>query len=237
MIERAGSAADTQQLGRSEALAQPRLRPRDRRLPVPRLARDPGRDARGERAAGAVGVRGVDPIPRELRHRAVGCDERVRGAVARQVAALHEHPHPEGRGEPRALGDRLWPVHRDRLADELGEFEEVRGDEVCERHEGPQCRDCLGIEQRIVARRDHDGIEHDRKHRLRRRALGRRATAPHLAEPGRDRRDDVVVREHPDLQCVDAHIVGDGVELRAEEGRARHVHLAYPAACSARRAR
>lgn len=140
-------------------------------------------------------------------------DESVGCAVAAEVPALGEHAHAVGARHRRGLVEGLRPGRCRCGIRQHRELGEVRGDEVGEGEQLAHRLLGIGVEEAIAARGDHDRIEHD----------DGRAGA---AEPVGDLADHLGIREHPELHGIDRDVVGDRVELCAEELGGRHVHRA-----------
>ncbi len=208
------ASTDVQGFGVLQGSGEPALRAGEGVGPG-QAVRGEGRHGRRQRAAGAVGVRGVDTAARNLVHTG-GVDDGIRALSAVQVPALEEDRGVGRCGELFGLGDRGVPCHRDGFAHQYREFGEVGGDEVGAAAECAHGVFGVRLEKAVTAGGDHDGVEDDD-----RRSRG--------GEPLVDGGDDVGRAEHADLHRVDVDVVADRAQLLLEEGRRRYVDAADPA--------
>ncbi len=209
-----GAAADGELVGGQQRAGQPRLGVGRGGGPARPLWPE-RRQRRGQRAAGAVGVSGVDPGAGQQRAGAVGVDQGVGGLRrAGQVPALDQHPGTGAGGQPVALGDRRLQVRGGRLTHQHRELGQVRGDDVGQRQQPGDGQFGVRIQQPVTAGGNHHRVE---DHVLR----------TMLGQPPRHHGHVGRVAEHPDLDRVDHDVVADRGELLGQELRRGTEHAAH----------
>ena len=162
-------------------------------------------------AAGAMHVGGVDARAAEFDH-PLAVEQQVHG-VARHVAALEQHPaHAAVGHQPAQAFGR--PVHVGHtggraLAQQQCGLGQVGRDDGGQRQHGvAQHVDGVGGEQHVAALGDHDRIDHQR---------GQRARGQPQTERVGHGAGDGGGAEHAQLGGIDAHVVEQGVDLKADE--------------------
>jgi biotin transport system substrate-specific component len=171
--------------------------------------REPCCQRRGERAAGAVGVRARDALGHHFRE-IPPVEKEIHQPRAFEVSALDHHRAAAGvRDLPRRLAGILDGSHG--TAGKLRRLLAIGRDDRGHRQQDSfQCRQGRGIKEMVPALGHHYGIDdHVRQ-------------AP-AYEGGGDGLYDRGVREHPRLYRVEPDVGGHGVNLRGDHSRRQHV--------------
>ncbi|MBI3789447.1 MAG: TonB-dependent receptor [Gemmatimonadetes bacterium] len=185
-----------------------------------RLAeREPRRDRGAQRAPGAVRVGRLDPLARPplLVRPVIEHVHHQRPLAAAQVAALHQRRGGAVLVHEPACRRRHRVGREHGLADEQRRLVQVGRDHGRQReqlaHDG---RHRALREQRVAARRHHDGVQHVRREHVR-------------ADPRRHRRDHALVGQHAALERGGAQVARHGVQLCAHQVRVHRGPAAHPA--------
>ena len=156
-------------------------------------------------------VVGVDARAIQLDH-PVAIEEQVH-RVARQVAALEQHPAPVGIGQ-HAAQPLSHPAHarhivRGGLIQQQRGFGQVGRDDGGQRQHGlGQHADGVGRQQHVAALGNHHRVDHQRRQLTR--------SQQRLQRVGHRARDSSGA-QHAQLGAVDAHVIEQRVDLQADE--------------------
>ena len=174
----------------------------------------PGGQGRGQGAAGAVGVGGVDARAGHGDGVTVGSHPDVGSRCPVQVPGLDDDGRLGALGPVGGLGDGLGHIRGRLGADEDGEFGNVRGDDVGGGAVLAHGLFGLGGQQSVATGGHHDWVDDER---------GRAV----LRQPAVDRLDDRHIGEHPGLDGIEVDVVGHGCELVAQKLHRRDVDAAH----------
>ncbi len=170
-----------------------------------------GGDGRGERAAGAVVVLGLNARRLEPQL-ALRIEQKIDRSRTLGVAALDEHGLGAEPLQLLGLGAHLLLAPCLVRPEETRRLGQVRGDDDGARDQDPlQARDRLLIEQNRAGRGDHHRIEHHEDAGEALQSLG-------------DGLDDRRRRQHADLDRADLKVGRNGLHLRDHETRRHDMH-------------
>ena len=193
-----------------------------------------------------MGVAGAHARAGEPFGRSVGAHEGVDDFALDEVPALCQHQHVVFGGDDARLVQGLAGDRGRGGAREHGQLRDVGGDQVDVAQQPTQRVLGLLLEQPVAGGGHHHRVEHDDGGGRAveelvvgggrilggdsgRRVPGRircgRVTAAQSLEPIGDFGDDRSVEKHADLDRVDGDVVGNRVQLRAEEFHGRHVDV------------
>ena len=127
-------------------------------------------------------------------------NSRVSGVLPRQMAALNNHDRASAPGKlGRLVVSLLQSLGRVALT-EHREFGDIRGDNICLRHQFTQC--LLGVltNQAVTAGGNHHRVKYHHWYRM-------------FCKPGLDGGDGFDIAEHTDFNGIHSHIVENCREL------------------------
>ena len=167
----------------------------------------------------------VQPVPWVLRVATRGASRRAGSTPANRmsielgalgVASLDQHRLGAGVLQLPGLHGHLIFVAGRRAGEQRRGLGKIRGDQRGERDQHAAERiHGVWIEQRVAARRDHHGIEHDRHAGVVLQSFGHGF-------------DDRAGRKHADLDGIDLQVGGDRAHLGKHEVRRHHMHRLDP---------